>query len=149
MDSTEDFLRVGSSMAIKETVTSEELQELSRGWITDSELLIREKRFGTSYYLCGYAIEMALKRRICLTLGWKEGYPNKKKKFENLGSFKTHNLDLLLHLSGMEEKIRTDCMASWSVVAGWDPEVRYSTQDTDEQTAVAMLTATKTLLETL
>lgn len=136
-------------MAIKETLTPQELKALSEEWISASEILIQEKKFGTAYYLCGYSIEMTLKRRICLTLGWKEGYPNKKKKFENLQPFKTHNLDLLLHLSGVEEKIRTDCIALWSVVAGWDPEVRYSTQDTDAQTAVAMLAATKALLEFL
>lgn len=136
-------------MAIKETITPEELKKLSEEWIADSELLVREKRFGTAYYLCGYAIEMALKRRICLTLGWKEGYPNKKKKFENLQSFKTHNLDLLLHLSGMEEKIQSDYMALWSIATGWDPEIRYSSQDTDEPTAIALITATKALLEIL
>lgn len=136
-------------MAIKETITPAELKALSEEWVADSELLIRENRFGTAYYLCGYAIEMALKRRICLTLDWKEGYPNKKKKFENLQSFKTHNLDILLHLSGLEEKIKTDCIAYWSSVADWDPEVRYSTQDTAEQTAVVMLAATKALLEIL
>jgi len=63
--------------------------------------------------------------------------------------FKTHNLDMLLHLSGLEEKIRTNCIASWSVVADWDPEVRYSTQDTDERAAVAMLEATKVVLKIL
>jgi hypothetical protein len=58
---------------IKETISPDELKALSEEWIADSELLIRESRFGTAYYLCGYAIEMALKRRICLTLDWKEG----------------------------------------------------------------------------
>ena len=136
-------------MTIKETITIEELKALSGEWVADSDLLIREKRFGSAYYLCGYALEMALKRRICLTLGWKEGYPNKKKKFESLQCFKTHNLELLLHLSGLEEKIRKDYVATWSVVIGWDPEVRYSSQDPDEQTAIGMLSATKVLLDVL
>ena len=134
---------------IKETISMDELSSLNKEWIAVSDLLICQNRFGIGYYLCGYAMEMALKRRICLTLDWKEGYPNKKKKFENLQSFRTHNLDMLLHLSGLEEKIRTDYIAFWSVVADWDPEVRYSTQDVDEQTARAMLAATRSLLEVL
>lgn len=65
----------------QETITVEDLKSSSDHWVADAELLMREGRFGTAYYLCGYAIEVALKRRICLTLGWRDGYPNKKKKF--------------------------------------------------------------------
>ncbi|HSW86600.1 MAG TPA: hypothetical protein VLG49_03770 [Rhabdochlamydiaceae bacterium] len=134
-------------MSIKDNITPEELKSLSERKVLDATILFREGRFDTAYYLCGYAVEMALKRRICLTLGWKEGYP--KKKFDNLTSFKTHKLEVLLHLSGFEEKVRKDYLLVWSVVADWDPEVRYSSLDTDQQTAEAMIASTKALLEIL
>ncbi len=130
-----------------ETITPEELKSLSDGRLVDATVLHREGRFDSAYYLCGYAVELALKRRICLTLGWKDGYP--KKKFENLASFKTHKLEILLHLSGFEEKVKKDYLSFWSVVVEWDPEVRYSSQDTDQQTAEVMLASTKALLEVL
>ena len=89
-------------MAIKEKITLEELKSLSEGKLIDAAILL-EGRFDTAYYLCGYAIELALKRRICLTLDW-DGFP--KKDFPDLGSFKTHKLAPLLTMSGFEKKIK-------------------------------------------
>ena len=136
-------------VALKEKISFQELEVLCEEKLSDSELLIREGRYRTAYYICGYAMEVALKKRICLTLGWKSGYPNTRKSFENLQSFKTHDLDMLLHLSGVEELIREGYVAAWSLVSEWNPEVRYSTEYTDETTALAMLAATRTLLEVL
>lgn len=136
-------------MTVSETISFRELESLCEEKIADSELLIREGRYRSAYYICGYAMEMALKRRICITLGWRSGYPNTRKSFENLHSFKTHNLDILLHLSGMEELIQDGYVFAWSLVSEWDPEIRYSTGHVDEEMALSMLTATKTLLEVL
>ena len=34
-----------------------------------------------------------------------------------------HDLDVLLHLSGVEQRIKTQHLADWSLVAkGWDPQ---------------------------
>jgi|HubBroStandDraft_4_1064222.scaffolds.fasta_scaffold144044_1 hypothetical protein len=133
-------------MAIKEKITPEELQALSEGKVVDAAILLKEGRFDTAYYLCGYAIELALKRRICLTLDW-DGFP--KKDFPDLGSFKTHKLAALLTMSGYEKKIKKDHLSIWSVVVDWDPEVRYSSQGVDQQVAEVMLALTKSLLEVL
>lgn len=132
-----------------ETLTCEDLQRLAAQKIDDAEFLFRGNRYGSAYYLCGYAIELALKRRICLTLGWDEGYPNKKKKFENLTCFKTHDLALLLRLSGIKQRISEEHILAWSVVVDWEPEVRYSVQEMNEATASEMLNATKKLLGVL
>src|ERR1700674_5701226 len=53
-------------------------------------------RFDGAWYLCGYAIELALKARICRTL-----------------------------FSGVEDRVRANRMAEWSVVLDWNPEKRY------------------------
>jgi hypothetical protein len=75
-------------------------------------------------YVCGYAVEIGLKARICRALGWK-GFPDSNKDFQGYTSFRTHNLDVLLHLSGREEIIKNRYMTEWSIVAEWDPESRY------------------------
>jgi hypothetical protein len=60
-------------------------------------------------YLCGYAIELSLKARICRTLKWV-GYPDTAREFENYKSFKTHDVDVLLRLSGIEDRINRDLL---------------------------------------
>ena len=75
-------------------------------------------------YLCGYAVEMALKARICRTLHWG-AYPSTRAEFQEFQSLRTHNLITLLKLSGVEDRIRTNFVSEWSGVAAWDPEARY------------------------
>jgi hypothetical protein len=74
--------------------------------------------------VCGYAIEIALKTRICHTLKW-HGFPSTRKEFLDRRKFKTHSLDLLLTHSGVESKIKTGYLADWSIVKTWNPESRY------------------------
>jgi hypothetical protein len=94
----------------------------------------------------GYAIELALKARICRHLRWPE-FPETGKEF---ASFKTHDVDVLLMLSGRERRIKTAYMAEWSVVASWDPEVRYKPPGRATRAdAEGMIRATKVLLKTL
>jgi len=101
-----------------------ELDVIARARLEDAEVLLNGCRYDGAVYLCGYAVEVALKARICRTLVW-EGYPSTAGEFRNLQSFKTHDLDVLLALSGVERKIKTEHLAHWSAVAQWDPEVRY------------------------
>ena len=100
-------------------------------------------------YLCGYAVELALKARICTTLKW-QAFPVTRREFEPFASFKTHNLDTLLALSGQENKIRSNYIRQWSIVSAWDPETRYraigSVTQTDER---AMIASAQDLLRVL
>ena len=114
-----------------------ELRKIARGRLMDAEALFRAGRYDGAIYLCGYAVEIALKARICRTLKWL-GYPATRKQFEGYQSFRTHDLDILLHLSGAESKIKTNYFAEWSIVATWDSTVRYrpigsaTAQDVDD-----------------
>jgi len=105
-------------------LSNAELRQIARARLKDSEILFQANRYDGSVYLCGYAVEIALKARISKTLRWS-GYPATKKEFENMQSFKTHSLEVLLALSGVEGKIKTNFLAEWSAVAAWDPEARY------------------------
>jgi hypothetical protein len=130
-------------------ITRSELRKLAGARIRDSQVLLAGGRFDGAVYLCGYAIELALKARICRTLKWP-GYPSTKKEFEGFLSFKIHRLDLLLTLCGQEVKIKTNYFADWSTVAGWDPELRYSLVGTaSRQDAIDMIDSARTLMRVL
>lgn len=123
----------------------EEIEKIIRARIEDARVLYESSRYDGSVYLCGYAIELGLKARICRTLQWDE-YPTSGK----YNSFKTHDLDILLHLTGCEDKVKLKHLADWSIVAQWNPEARYnpigSVQDSD---AKDMLESTRELLKIL
>jgi len=97
-----------------------ELRKIARARLKDAQVLYKNNRFDGAWYLCGYCVETMLKARICSALHWKDYQVGK-----DFQSFKTHNLDTLLTLSGREQKIKSAHMADWSGVAQWDPEARY------------------------
>jgi hypothetical protein len=73
--------------------------------LDDAKALLAANRFDGATYLCGYAVEMALKARTCRVLNWPE-FPSTGGEFQAYRSFQTHELGVLLHLSGQESRIR-------------------------------------------
>ena len=45
-------------------LTVRQLREIARERIKDAEALLRAERFEGAMYICGYAVEMALKARM-------------------------------------------------------------------------------------
>ena len=71
----------------------------------------------------------------------------KGKEFTNFTSFKTHNLDVLLQLSGKEKNVKSNHLADWSIIAQWEPEVRYkSTVSAKKSDAQHMISSSKNIL---
>lgn len=107
-------------------LSSQNLYDLAKCRFDEANVLFANNKYDGAVYLCGYAIELILKRRIMLALGW-EGYPETSGEFKNYQSFKVHSLDILLHLSGLERKIVDDniAFARWQIVKRWDSEIRY------------------------
>ncbi|PYQ28114.1 MAG: hypothetical protein DMF56_16880 [Acidobacteria bacterium] len=123
-------------------ITIAELRAIANARLDDASVLFQNDRLDGAVYLCGYAIELSLKARICTTLGWL-GFPVTRSEFENLASFKTHKLDVLLLLSGLEQLIKTKHLEQWSAVSTWDPEARYkSVGHTTSEQAELMLFST-------
>ena len=86
--------------------------------------------------------------QICKTLGWA-GYPERG-EFKYYESFRVHSLDVLLHLSGIEQKVKTHHLADWSEVVKWDPEARYKPIGTTSQVEAGnMVEASRRLLSVL
>lgn len=126
-----------------------DLRSIANARLEDAEVLLNAGRSDGSVYLAGYAIEIALKARICQSLNWP-GFPSTTKEFEGYQSFRTHDLDILLHLSGVENLVKTRHFTEWSVVATWDPNVRYrSIGIITQQDARDMMQSTRTLLAVL
>ena len=108
-------------------------------------MLLRGRKYDGATYLCGYVVELALKARICKTLGWKE-----YRTTEKFRSFRTHDLETLLVLSGVEEKITLQHEVAWSDVRRWTPETRYGRVGTTHRAdAEKMLASAEILLRAL
>jgi len=130
-------------------IPTKNLRAIARARLRDAQVLLRTKRFDGAFYLCGYAVELALKARICRTLKWP-GFPETTQDFKGLQSVRTHDLEILLRFSGVEARVKTKHLAEWSVVLDWNPEKRYQAigQSTPQQ-AADMVTCVKRLLEVL
>lgn len=130
-------------------ISTKDLQAIARARLRDAQVLLKGKRFDGAFYLSGYAVELALKARICRTLKWRD-FPQSGREFEDFRSLRTHNLEVLLKFSGVEERIRAKHAAEWNVVAGWDPEKRYQAIGTlNPLEAEKMVKCVEMLLEVL
>lgn len=101
-----------------------EIKRLASARLQDAKVLESAGRHDGAVYMCGYAIELALKLRICKTLKWT-GFPETNNEFRNFQSLKVHDLDVLLRFSGIESRVKANYFAEWSVVSAWNPESRY------------------------
>ena len=127
-------------------IPTSDLRAIAKARLRDAQILLRAKRFDGAFYLCGYSVELALKARICQTLKWS-GFPQVGNEFQGLQSVKTHDLEVLLKFSGIEDRIRQKHMSEWSVVLDWNPEKRYqSVGQSTKQQSTDMLTSAKRLL---
>lgn len=106
-------------------ISKAELRKLAKARLKDAQILLDAARYDGAIYMCGYVIEIGLKIRICKTLKWN-GFPQTNSEFNNYKSFKTHDLEVLLSLSGIEEKVRTEFLDEWFFVNSWNPESRYN-----------------------
>ncbi len=131
----------------------------------DAETLLRNGRNAGAIYMMGYALELSLKRKISLTLGFANGFPENKielklysiqlKAFNNLNTnnqlthisqIRHHKLQDLLVFSGVLYRINVHFLAEWQIVNNWNPECRYIRQRISRQKAETFVRAAKCLL---
>ena len=125
-----------------------DLVRRARAHLRDAEILASQQRNDGAVYLCGYAVEIALKARICRTLKWAT-FPAAAGT-DRFKSFLIHNLETLLLFSGVEDKIKPALATDWSIVKDWNPEQRYSPVGTQTQSgAEDMIAATRRILRVL
>ncbi len=126
-------------------LTIADLDGLADARLRDAEALFAAIRYEGARYVCGYAIELKLKARICRAHGWEE-YPPAAPLAQAL---KTHNLDVLLLLSTLHATILAEHGEYWSVVLAWNPEQRYAITPVTAQDAQTMIDATRALMAVL
>jgi hypothetical protein len=127
-------------------ISSKDLRTIGRARLQDAQVLLRARRFDGSFYLCGYAVELVLKARICRTLRWP-GFPESALDFKGFQLQRTHDLEILLRFSGAEGRVKSKYLAEWSAVLNWHPEKRYQAIGrVQPQEAADMLTYVERLL---
>jgi HEPN domain-containing protein len=114
------------------------LRKLAQDRLEDANALLAAGRYHGAVYLSGYALEFALKARICNYLGWKE--------FDEK-SLQKHELEFLLRFTGLENS-KELFLTQWSIVSEWNPRMRYNTSDEfQEQQARRFVEATEQLIK--
>jgi hypothetical protein len=104
--------------------TRRELKDLVRLRLKEAEALFSAGCYNGAVYLCGYAVEVALKARICRLLGIDQ-YPDTGPV---KGVFAVHDLDQLLLLSGLRGKVgpkEAPLFENWGRTIPWNPSLRY------------------------
>ena len=130
-------------------ITRADLTKTARAHLRDAGILYKRGSYDGAVYLCGYAVEIALKVRICRTLRWT-GFPSTPGEFQNVKSVQTHNFDALLLFSGVEDRIKPMLSVPWGRVNTWNPELRYSRVGTQTAADAAdMIAATRIILGVL
>jgi HEPN domain-containing protein len=109
--------------------TRQQLQQLALLRLREAEVLFAAGCYDGCAYLCGYVVEMALKARICATLGVTD-YPEKGSRLKD--ALRTHDFDDLKLLAGMDHAftVNANLLANWSVASKWKPERRYEPKGT-------------------
>lgn len=104
-------------------ITKKEFEALAIEKLADAELLLKEKRWSSAYYLSGYAVECAFK--VCITKAFKaETLPDKN--FVN--STYNHDLKKLAEQAKLQGLINAASPAlklNWTLANVWVPEARY------------------------
>ena len=109
--------------------TRNELKKLAQLRLKEAETLFATRLYDGAVYLCGYAVEFALKARICKLLGVNEYPASGKLK----SVYAVHDFDQLLLLSGLQSKLdptKLELFNNWSTSTPWTPERRYSPKGT-------------------
>jgi len=103
-----------------------DLQTLSDLRVKEATALFDQGLFDGAYYLLGYAMECALKSCIARQFR-KYDFPDKKLVLDSY----THELEKLLSVSGLKEKLETELKNNpamefnWGVVKDWSEKARY------------------------
>lgn len=105
-------------------------QQLSEERIADAETLLVASRWSGAYYLCGYAIECAMKACIMLRVE-QTGIIFEEKKFAE--QCWTHDFKVLVDLAGLGSELRVDRLANavfdqnCAEIEIWSEHARYRT----------------------
>ncbi len=103
-----------------------DLQDLATVRLKEAKVLLDKGLFDGAYYLCGYAVECALKACIAKNVS-QHDFPDKKVVVDS----HTHDLEKLIKVAGLEPELRQqikenqEFKLNWQVVRDWSETSRY------------------------
>ena len=120
-----------------------EQEKAGKHRMVDAKTLFDGRRWRGSMYLAGYAVECLLKAKLmrmfgCRNLGALEEELQRKKLLPSNFTVFTHQLELLLRLTGAAARLRQDqtLWQTFNRVNNWVPAWRYSADLSDEKRAL-------------
>lgn len=123
-----------------------DLQRLAKTRLQDARALLGRKRWSASYYLCGYAVECALKACLLRHLGESGAvFGDDRNYVKSLADCWTHDLDKLVKMSGLLDDFEAARAENprlgvfWGVTTLWKESSRY--KEIDEVQARALYEA--------
>jgi len=114
----------------------QDFKRLAEQRVRDAEVLLAGRRYAAAYYLCGYAVECALKACIAKQTRRSE-FPDR----ERVNKSWTHDLNVLVKLAELEasRNRRRDndrvFRLNWHTVEDWSEQGRYEHGVTRQQAA--------------
>jgi len=117
-----------------------DLQKLAQIRLEDSVHLLQTNRASSAYYLCGYAVELALKACIAKLI-----QPDIIPEKAFINAIYTHNFDSLVSIAGLLPQLQADIKADtefaayWAIATKWSEDSRY--EFWDSVSAATMLQA--------
>lgn len=129
----------------------------------DAIALNKMNRNSAAVYLMGYALELALKRKICNTWNFTNGFPENKAELQaylnaihpspllgisptTINDIRNHDLNKLLKYSGAELRIKSNHLIKWDSALNWYVEMRYAIKRFNQEKSRAILQDMKVLI---
>lgn len=107
------------------------LQNIAKARLKDAKALLGRKRWPGAYYLCGYAVECALKSCLLRYLGESAAVFGDQSYLKKLADCWTHDLVKLVNLAGLDAEFGAARGANltldrfWTVTKDWKETSRY------------------------
>ena len=108
-----------------------QLQKIATARLGDARALLGRKRWSGAYYLCGYAVECALKSCLLRHLGESGAIFGDPLYVRRLSDCWTHDLVRLVNLAGLDAEFGAARGANpildrfWVVTKDWKESARY------------------------
>lgn len=142
------------------------LRELVDQKLKDAEVLIDNRRYASAIYMAGYALEVALKLKICKIFKFVQGFPENKQEFilyqntaksqpllagtiTQIKEIRNHDLNKLIFYSGVEFQIKLNFLPEWNLAVSWNPEMRYKIEKVLKTEATNKVAAIKTIVQNI
>jgi hypothetical protein len=131
--------------------------------LKDAHALLKAGRNGAAVYLMGYALELALKRKICRLWNFTGGFPETSAELRaylammhpspilgitltNIRDIRNHDLSTLLRYSGAEYHIKNNFLVEWNSAVVWYVEMRYAKTRFSADKTTTLLRHTRTII---